>query len=64
MSRLSPDQLKGVYIARMLRLLCRYSFKFTGAGEIFKDESWDLRLLNGRIFSRPFAIQLEWINRC
>ncbi|KAI3333811.1 hypothetical protein F4824DRAFT_470913 [Ustulina deusta] len=64
MSRLSPDQLKGVHIARMLGLLCRHGFKFTGAGEISKDESWDLRLLDGQIFSRPFATQSEWINRC
>ncbi|KAI1302489.1 hypothetical protein F5Y03DRAFT_385482 [Xylaria venustula] len=56
MSQLSPDQLKGIHMARMLGLLCRHGFKFTGAGEIAKDESWDLKLLDGQIFSRFYGI--------
>ncbi|KAE8446278.1 hypothetical protein EG329_012364 [Mollisiaceae sp. DMI_Dod_QoI] len=54
---LSEKQWMGIRIGHLLGLLCRHGFKFTGTGEIPKDDSWDLRILDGQLL----ANEKKWL---
>jgi len=48
---LTDSQWRGIRIGRLLGLLCRHGFKFTGVAEIPKDDSWDLSILDGQLLN-------------
>ncbi|KAF5659648.1 MUS38 [Fusarium circinatum] len=56
---LNPAQERGITVARLTGLFFRHAFKFNGLYDVPKDDSWDLRLLDGQLFG-----DRQWLTAC
>ncbi|KAL6921925.1 hypothetical protein ACHAPO_002685 [Fusarium lateritium] len=56
---LNPAQERGITVARLTGLFFRHAFKFNGLYAVPKDDSWDLRLLDGQLLG-----DRQWLTAC